>query len=94
MALATETASIKAIKASGDSCFFMIDGSVISSLAELADTFDTMSNDVFYYHVNDFKHDFSSWVKEVFKEDKLSDNLGGAKTADRCQIIILRHLLK
>ena len=39
-------------------CFKLIDGSEIKNLLELADNLHNMSDDVFYYHVNQEKNDF------------------------------------
>lgn len=85
---------IKSSKASGEERFFLIDGSVVHDVFELANAFDNMTHEVFYHHVNDFKNDFSNWVREVMKEPDLADKLMLQNNPDRCQITILRHFIK
>lgn len=74
--------------------FYLIDGSVVKDLFELADAFDRMSDDVFYYHVTQERNDFYNWVKGVFNKTKLAEHILTAPSKERCQIAILRHLMK
>ena len=90
----TPQVSVNKTKASGEQCFYVTDGLVINDLLSLANAFDTMSNDVFCHHVNDERNDFANWTKEIMKEAKLAEKIMSQNTPDRCQIIILRHLLK
>jgi len=51
------------------------DGSIFRDLKELADGLFTMSDEVFVYHVNSDRNDFSNWVKNVLKDEKLANDL-------------------
>lgn len=81
-------------RAEGEECFFLVNGSVVSDLMELADALESMSHDVYYYHVNKDKHDFSAWVKGVMQEAELAEKLLATDTPEKSQIVILRHFLK
>jgi hypothetical protein len=81
-------------KVYGDECFFMINGSVLSDLTELCEAFDFMSQDVFNYHVNEDKNDFENWVRDIFNEKELSNQLKKQKTPEKCHIVMLKFFLK
>ncbi len=74
--------------------FRAMDGASYRSVVELANALDTMSDDTFYYHVTEQKNDFCSWLKEVFHEEALADKMLRARTKDRHQIVMLKHLLE
>ena len=59
------------------------DGIHVKNLQELASALEQMSDDTFYYHVNESKNDFSKWVRDVIGDDKLSRDLD--KTTNRLQ---------
>ena len=74
--------------------FKLIDGSETKNLQELAEAFHYMSDDVFYYHVNDQKNDFSNWVRDVFKQEKLADIVLKSNSRLEAETNILRFLVK
>jgi hypothetical protein len=74
--------------------FILIDGSTLKDMESLVEAFDRMSEDVFRYHVNEFKNDFASWVQEVFDEKDLSEELKLAQNLERAHITLLKHALK
>ncbi|NOZ80974.1 MAG: hypothetical protein GXP63_04845 [DPANN group archaeon] len=74
--------------------FLLIDGSAIRGLEELADAFDQMSDDVFYYHVNEFKNDFANWIRDIFDEKELAEHIELAKSIEHAHIAVLRHIIK
>lgn len=73
--------------------FYVIDGNKLHSLLELADALEMMSDDSFFYHVNESKNDFAHWTRDVFQEEDLAERLFRAKTAQRMQVMVLRHIL-
>ena len=79
---------------SSEQCFVLIDGSSLKSLWEVEDALEHMSDDVFYYHVNDQRNDFSNWVRGVFEEAGLADEMMNSKSKDRFEICLLKFLLK
>jgi len=74
--------------------FIAIDGSSLKSIRDFADALKHMSDDTFYYHVTDLKNDFASWVKDVFKDAELAEKLVLARTREKHEIALLRHMLK
>ena len=81
-------------KAPEEHHFIVTDGSKLKDLKELADALDKMTDDVFKHHVNDFKNDFSSWVRDIFDEEKLADELAMINNRMAAQAKVLRHIIK
>jgi hypothetical protein len=59
----------------GEKRFFCHDGYVIKNLDELAQYLNRMTEDVFQYHVNSEKNDFSNWIRDVIGDTRLADEL-------------------
>ena len=74
--------------------FVVADGSKLKNIIELADALETMSEEIFRHHANEFKNDFSNWVKDVFYDHSLAEDIGRAKNRFETQIVILRRLVK
>ena len=62
-------------KIPAESVFWCRDGSIYGSMKELAEGLVTMSDEAFAYHSNSEKHDFSNWVRDVIKDEKLASEL-------------------
>jgi len=80
--------------ANSDHYFFVNDGTVLKNVLDLSKQLDKMSDEVFRYHVNDMKNDFASWIKEIFKEEKLAEELLKTTEKDKTQIVLLKHIIK
>ena len=74
--------------------FVVADGKKLKNIIELADALETMSEEIFRHHANEFKNDFSSWVKDVFYDHSLAEDISRAKNRLETQIAILRRLVK
>lgn len=74
--------------------FVVADGRKLKNIIELADALETMSEEIFRHHANEFKNDFSAWVKDVFYEHSLAEDIARAKNKFETQIVILRRLVK
>jgi len=74
--------------------FFVQDGMVLKSVLDLSKYLDKMADDIFRHHVNEIKNDFASWIKDVFKEQKLAEELLKTTDKDRTQLIILKNIIK
>ena len=79
--------------ANSDHYFFVNDGTVLRNVLDLSKQLDKMADEVFEHHVNDMKNDFASWIKEVFKEEKLAEELLKTTNKDKTQIILLKHVI-
>jgi hypothetical protein len=58
--------------------FWCHDGSIFTDLNELVEGLKTMSDEIFAYHSNLEKHDFSNWVRDVIRYEELADDLAWA----------------
>ena len=74
--------------------FKTIDGSDIKNLFELANDLERMSDDTYYFHVNGQRNDFSNWIRDIFNEHKLADDI--SKTGNRleAEICLLKFIIE
>jgi hypothetical protein len=63
--------------------FLCRDGSVFTDVNELAAGLMSMTDEIFAYHSNEEKHDFSNWIRDIIEDEILADEL--ARAADRLQ---------
>jgi hypothetical protein len=68
------------------------DGSVYSSLAEMAKGLRKMHPDTFKYHANQEKNDFHNWIKDVFGDQKLAKQALVAKDQKQLAKIVAAKL--
>jgi hypothetical protein len=74
--------------ASGDKRFFGHDGCISSNLPQLAHCLEHMSEDSYRHHVTAQKNDFSNWIRHVFGDDKLANDLTGiSRSAEAAKIV-------
>ena len=74
--------------------FVVADGRKLKNIIELADALETMSEEIFRHHANEVKNDFSNWVKDVFYDHSLAEDISRAKNRLETQIAVLRRLVK
>jgi hypothetical protein len=58
--------------------FWCHDGHTFRDMQELAEGLVALSDDIFAYHVNSERNDFSKWVKDVIRDEKLASDLATA----------------
>jgi hypothetical protein len=58
--------------------FWCYDGSVFNNMRELRDGLANMSEETYAHHVGTNKNDFSRWVRDVIKDEKLAVDLQGS----------------
>ena len=80
--------------ATDDRHFRAADGRVIRNLRELDRALDDMRDDTFTHHVNDERHDFSNWARDVFMDHRLAENMRTAKDQRTTQVIVLRRIVE
>lgn len=59
----------------GDKVFWCHDGRMAKNMAELAAALKEMPNDIFEYHLNSERNDFSTWVRDVIGDTTLAGQL-------------------
>ena len=74
--------------------FVVADGRKLKNIIELADALETMTEEIFRHHANEAKNDFSNWVKDVFYDHSLAEDISMAKNRLETQIVVLRRLVK
>jgi len=60
--------------------FWCNNGSVLTNLQELETALKIMSNETFSYHANQERNDFSNWIKDIIKDERLANDLVKAKS--------------
>ena len=76
----------------GEYVFYLNDGRILRNIAELKDALNTMSNELYAYHVNSEKNDFSNWVKDIICDEKLANDLLKAKDRASAAKVTARRL--
>lgn len=74
--------------------FVVADGRKLKNVMELADALETMTEEIFRHHSNEFRNDFAAWVKDVFYDHSLAEDISRAKNRLETQIAVLRRLVK
>jgi ferritin-like metal-binding protein YciE len=59
--------------------FYLNDGTHLKSLNDLAIALKKMDNKVYTHHINEFKHDFHNWIKDVFADEHLASKIKNVK---------------
>ncbi|HII72140.1 TPA: hypothetical protein HA265_05280 [Candidatus Woesearchaeota archaeon] len=72
--------------------FVLHSGTRLKDIEELARLMDHMDESDFSFHVTAEKNDFANWVRGVFNEEQLADELVAAKDRKHCHIALLRHV--
>jgi hypothetical protein len=60
--------------------FWCHDGHVFNNLEDLMLGFDLMSEEIFMYHANEDKNDFSCWIMDVIGDGELAKDIKKAKS--------------
>lgn len=60
-------------------CFWVNNGPILKNIEELTSALEAMNNDIYAYHVNKDKNDFSKWIGEVIGDSKLANDLLSSK---------------
>ncbi|OIO64194.1 hypothetical protein COY28_06200 [Candidatus Woesearchaeota archaeon CG_4_10_14_0_2_um_filter_57_5] len=74
--------------------FGLCDGTQLLNLLELSDALLRMSDDVFFYHVRHDANDFSNWIRDIHKDEKLAGILSLCQSREEMNHYLLRYLLE
>ncbi len=61
--------------ANPEQCFWMSNGQVLKNLDELYKALSKAKKEIYKYHVNTEKNDFSNWVRDILGDKKLAEDL-------------------
>lgn len=87
-----EHGGIMTTRLAPESYFKLHGGGVIKSIPGLTRALLEMSNETFSHHCNNHKNDFSTWVKDIFKEPSLAHQLEKTHTKVGMALAIARWL--
>jgi len=62
--------------------FYLNNGNIIKNLFELNNALKTIDEETFRYHVNENRNDFSAWIRDVLKDDRLANSVSKAITRE------------
>lgn len=66
----------KALKdAPEDKKFWLCDGRTLKNMKDLEQALRTINENTYRYHANKSKNDFYRWIKDVFRERKLANEI-------------------
>ena len=74
--------------------FVTMDNKRLRHLFDLAAALESMEDIIFKQHVNQFKNDFSRWVKDVFHHEELSYRMSKAGTRHEMKRIVAEEVGK
>ncbi len=69
-------------------CFKTADGACLKNIIELLDYIKKTSDNNYNHHVNDNRNDFTTWLRDVFKEKELAHAIEKAKARKYVQRIL------
>ncbi len=72
--------------------FWVNNDRIIRNIYELASAIENMNDMTFRYHVDVGKNDFSKWVREVIRDEKLADDLLKASTKEALLKVIKKRI--
>ncbi len=58
-----------------EKCFWVNNGPILKNVEELASALEGINEDIYSYHANKDKNDFSKWIGEAIGDTKLANDL-------------------
>jgi hypothetical protein len=74
--------------------FVLKDGKRLGTVLELIDALEIMPEDMYKHHVKDTKNDFSTWLRDVFDEKHLAEDLRYVHHRFEAQRILMKHIMR
>ncbi len=75
-----------------DKPFYVKDGTVLRSIADLIKSLDYMNDEIFYQHVNNERNDFYNWIADVFDKE-IAETIKKVDSKLEMQVNLLEELL-
>lgn len=63
-----------------ENCFWFNNGPVAKNICEFAEDIKSISDETFSHHLNNEKNDFSNWVRDIIRDEKLANDLKKLKS--------------
>lgn len=73
--------------------FILKNGKVLKNLQELAVSLAGMDDKTFYHHANEQRNDFVNWIRHVFHDEKLADQVLKYKSKEDLALALSEQLL-
>jgi len=74
--------------------FFLKNGRVLKNIYELTNSLTSMDDETFKHHVNNEKNDFAEWIRHVFNDEDLANQISRLKTKEAISKKINKKLSK
>lgn len=74
--------------------FLFCDGHPVRNVTQLAEKLEHIQEEVFNHHVTEDRNDFVNWIKDVFEEVELAEEIAGLKHKDHIRLAIYKHVVK
>ena len=74
--------------------FVLNNGQKMKNLFDLVNALDKMPDDAFYHHVNEQRNDFSNWIRDIFKQKTLVNEISKTKNRLETQVVLLKFIVK
>ncbi len=74
--------------------FVLHDGRTLADYRELADALESMTDELWRFHVDTGKNDFAAWIAGVFADEELASRIRGATGQRHAQVVIYRTMLE
>jgi len=74
--------------------FLLHNGQTIKDIFELSKALGNMPEDIFRYHVNENKNDFSNWIRDAVQNKELADKVQNVKDMKQMKQIIGERIQK
>jgi hypothetical protein len=76
----------------GEKRFFCHDGCIIKNMSELVGCLNHIPEEAFLHHVTPEKNDFSTWIRDVYGEQKLAGDLYSVSSPQEAVNIVTGRL--
>jgi hypothetical protein len=76
-----------------ENCFILCNGKPVKNVHELADALGELGDYVFNHHVTPEKNDFANWVRDIFQDEELANQLATTNNLHDTRIIMYRHII-
>lgn len=81
------------LQAKPEQHFRLVSGEELGHFVDLADKLATLQDEIFAHHVTDDRHDFATWIHDVFGDEELAVKLSTLRNKQDVRVAIYEHLV-